>query len=130
MPELIVCDQMDSGWSGTRRNFQSAAIVPLRGAKNNVQTNTCERSEVRTKVRFILPINRLPVSVRPLHILLQMRDREQMGFLHNHGGSPMGLASWEKANNRTGRNMLRPGTAVIRRLRNIAAAANFLDSDF
>ena len=57
VPELIVCDQMDSGWSGTRRNFQSAAIVPLRGVKTNVQTNTYERSEVRTKVRFILPIN-------------------------------------------------------------------------
>ena len=55
VPELIDCDQMDSGWSGTRRNFQSAAIVPLRGAKTNVQTNTCERSEGRTKVRFIVP---------------------------------------------------------------------------
>jgi len=47
---------MDSGWSGTRRNFQSAVIVPPQGAKTNVQTNTYERSEGRTKVRFILPI--------------------------------------------------------------------------
>ena len=46
-------------------------MVPLRGAKNNVQTNTCERSEVRTKVRFILPVLiGGPVSVRLLHILL------------------------------------------------------------
>ena len=56
VPELIVCDQMDSGWSGTRRNFQSAAIVPLRGAKNNVQTNTCERSEGRTQSSLYLAL--------------------------------------------------------------------------
>src|SRR5208337_4149809 len=55
VPELIVCDQMDSRWSGTRRTSQSAAIVPLRGVKNNVQTNTCERSEGRPQSRFILP---------------------------------------------------------------------------
>jgi hypothetical protein len=41
--------------SGTVLTFWSAGSVPLQGRKTNVQTNTCERSEVRTKVRFILP---------------------------------------------------------------------------
>ncbi len=99
VPELIVCDQMDSGWSGTRRNFQSAAMVPLRGAKINVQTNTYERSEVRTKVRFILPSTLLHSKrPAPAHSFADAR-REQMGFLHNQGGSPMASRSWEKANN-------------------------------
>ena len=86
VPELIVCDQMDSGWSGTRHNFQSAAIVPLRGAKANVKTNTCEHSEGRTKVRFILPSHLTspnPRQTTPIYDCLLVPIRKKsMSALH------------------------------------------------
>ena len=91
--------------------------------KNNVQT----RPYRQTKDCFNLAIRtQQRVSVRPLHILLQMRDENKWGSFTTMEDLRWHLGPEKKRTILTGRNMLRPGTAVIRRLRNIAAVANFL----